>query len=308
MEQNYVGLFAISRIVLYNRRDCCGEQLVNAEIRVGGALVSNSLTAAQINLNQLVRRVAGASTSGAIITVELRPPVTGRYITLQNFGNNATARAASLQVAELQQHGAGYGNSALVLATSTQPDAGACCQACFSRVDCIHWDYTPSSHTCHLRPDSGPRLDIQMDGDRVTGSRNEVRWISSLPTAFVPFGQRVIASAWQSTTFYRTFWLSAEQLQQQQAALGGVVTTPVLNLTIIADDLATAFVNGQEVGRTAVFPERSVLQVSNLRPGPNLVVLHCNSTGGLPVVAASLAFGGPDGSVLLQTDHTWNWL
>ncbi|EFJ40735.1 hypothetical protein VOLCADRAFT_99428 [Volvox carteri f. nagariensis] len=136
----------------------------------------------------------------------------------------------------------------------------------------------------------------------------QVRWISSLPTAFVPFGQRVIASAWQSTTFYRTFWLSAEQLQQQQAALGGVVTTPVLNLTIIADDLATAFVNGQEVGRTAVFPERSVLQVSNLRPGPNLVVLHCNSTGGPAVVAASLAFGGPDGSVLLQTDHTWNWL
>ncbi|EFJ40734.1 hypothetical protein VOLCADRAFT_99427 [Volvox carteri f. nagariensis] len=276
---SYQGLFTISRIVLYNRRDCCGEQLVNAEIRVGGALVSNSLTAAQINLNQLVRRVAGASTIGAIITVQLRPPVTGRYITLQNFGNNATARAASLQVAELQVYG------------------------------------TPAGMVRTANPSSmwmGSRWlwlgGVSSSSSVSQSSSADVRWISSLPTAFVPFGQRVIASAWQSTTFYRTFWLSAEQLQQQQAALGGVVTTPVLNLTIIADDLATAFVNGQEVGRTAMFPERSVLQVSNLQPGPNLVVLHCNSTGGLPVVAASLAFGGPDGSVLLQTDHTWNWL
>ncbi|GIL60008.1 hypothetical protein Vafri_14647 [Volvox africanus] len=130
-------------------------------------------------------------------------------------------------------------------------------------------------------------------------------WISSVPTAFVQFGHQHMWSSWQSTTFYRTFWVAQEQLVVEQAnatAAANATTT----LTLIADDMAIVRVNGQEVGKTVLFPRQSSLQVSELRTGHNLIELQCQGTEGPPSVVASLV--GPRGSVLLQTDHTWNWL
>lgn len=122
---------------------------------------------------------------------------------------------------------------------------------------------------------------------------NAARWISSSHGAFVSLGQKVTKSAWQSVTFYRTFWVSPEK--------AGMVAT----LMLMADRLGSAYVNGQLANHTAVFPEQAEIRTA-LLPGRNLVTVQCNSTGSPPVVVASLL--QPDGEVLLRTDHTWLWL
>ncbi|GLC64921.1 hypothetical protein PLESTF_000222000 [Pleodorina starrii] len=96
------GLFTISQIVYYNRRDCCGERVVFAEFRIGGALVANNLSALQITLNELVFKMTGPSSTGAVVTINVNPPVSGRFVTMQNFGDSTLPQ---LHIAELQVYG-----------------------------------------------------------------------------------------------------------------------------------------------------------------------------------------------------------
>ncbi|GLC46385.1 hypothetical protein PLESTB_001769500 [Pleodorina starrii] len=319
----------------------------------------------------------GPSSTASVLTIDLEPPVTGRYITLQNFGN--ASAVSELQISELQvygipagmvrstflqpgwitsrlwlgwssnisprkhspfsdcsllQYGATYGNDSAALATSTQPDAGACCQACYVNSICIHWDFELGSRVCRLRGDrsvssaAASLLTVKREDGRVAGSRNGVstyvthprystasagsgfvtdtyaRWISSLPTAFVPFGNRVLASAWVYTTFYKT--LLAPPAAGVDPITGQQPSTLLVTLTVVADDEAVVLVNGLQVGQTAGSLVQTVLQFKLQAGSRNLIVLQCGGTGGPAVVVASLA--GPDGSVLARTDHTWLWL
>ncbi|GIL64981.1 hypothetical protein Vafri_18815, partial [Volvox africanus] len=381
------SLFSVSRVMFYNRRDCCGYLGAGLEFRIGGALVSNTVTMSQIPFNQLVYKTTGSISTGAVITIELEPPVVGRYVTVQAVARGS--RQQQLQVAELKvyaspagmvrttylgwswmssrlwlggissngsvlsidddvpassivdcslmQYGAGYGNDSIVLSIRTERNEGSCCHACFTESNCVHWDYIARSQTCLLRPALAPEvLYVRQDDDRVLGTRNgvstyighpnlpegfkadnEAMWISSVPTAFVQFGHQHMWSSWQPTTFYRTFWVSQEQLlvvaeqANTNATAAGNVTiihasTTTGTLMLIADDLAIVHLNGQEVGRTALFPGQSVMQVSGLRIGHNLIELQCQGTSGPPLVVASLV--GPRGVVLLHTDHAWNWM
>lgn len=151
----------------------------------------------------------------------------------------------------------------------------------------------------------------------------KARWISSSPVAFVPAGIRIITTAWATTTFFKSFQLFAEQLQFSTNTTTNNLsndtrlepapanpTTAAATLTIMADDTATVFVNSQQVGQTQLFPHQSVLQVPAdlLRAGYNLIAIHVRSTGGPAVVVASLTSAVNDGSVLLRTDSSWNWL
>ncbi|EFJ46737.1 hypothetical protein VOLCADRAFT_92832 [Volvox carteri f. nagariensis] len=294
------GLYNVNRIVLYSRQDCCKELLANAEIRVGGALVSNFLTSAQIPLNQLVYRVMGPSTSGSVLNIELYPPVTGRYITLQSFGINNATVPSLLQMAEVQAYGELAGLVRTTDLGSSPASALLLRGGASSRGLELHATGTAltagvSTYVYH------PRLTIG-----AIPPDPEVVWISSQPTAFVPIMNQLMASTWQSTTFYRSFQLTADQLQRQLGQLGQAATSTNATLTVFADDLATVLVNGREIGRTTSFPSRNVFQVSELRAGHNLIVLRCDGLRGPAVVLASLA--GPDGALLLHTDHTWNWL
>ncbi|GLC61560.1 hypothetical protein PLESTB_001769700 [Pleodorina starrii] len=53
------------------------------------------------------------------------------------------------------QYGARYGNDSAVLATSTEPDEGACCQACYVSSTCVYWDWERSTGICRLKPNQG---------------------------------------------------------------------------------------------------------------------------------------------------------
>ncbi|GLC44978.1 hypothetical protein PLESTB_001747600 [Pleodorina starrii] len=245
-------------------------------------------------------------------------------------------------------------SAALLLATSTQPDEGACCQACYANPICIHWDFElGGSRACRLWRDRAANtvsasslLRVQQNDGRVAGSRNGVstyvnhpryysaaavsaaaaaagsfntaaddngaRWISSMPTAFVPFGNRVAASAWAYTTFYKTFFvppvgttaadddpITATAQPQQQQLMN-------VTITVIADDEAVVFVNGQQIGQTTGSLVQTALQLT-LQAGPrHLLVLQCKGTGGPAVVVAKVV--GLEGSLLAYTDHTWMWL
>ncbi|GLC71125.1 hypothetical protein PLESTF_001077200 [Pleodorina starrii] len=132
------------------------------------------------------------------------------------------------------------------------------------------------------------------------------RWISSLPTAFVPFANRVKASAWAYTTFYKTVLVPpaaaadpADPTTAQQPHLN-------VTLTIVADDEAVVYLNGQQKGQTTGSLIQTVLRLTLQAGSRHLLALQCGGTGGPAVVMAILT--GPDGSVLAYTDHTWLWL
>ncbi|GIM16652.1 hypothetical protein Vretimale_19270, partial [Volvox reticuliferus] len=372
------GLFTVTRVVYHNRLDCCGDLTARLEVRLGGALITNALTAPQIPLNELVYKMNGSSTTGAVVTIQLDSPITGRYITLQSFGNDlelgngrdTTDRiAAQLQISELEvygipagmvrtaygrprwinyrlwqgwkgipsseesvdpdcsllHYGAGYSNDTFVISTSNQPDEGACCQACFTQATCVHWDFSLSTHMCRLRRDT-PSLNVRLNDDRVSGSCNEAstyvshpqiptgfsadrkaRWISTSAVAFAPIVRQFVATASQNTTFYRAFQVSLEQVQAATAAATG--NTSIATLTIVADDMATVFLNNQLLGQAAPFPGQSVFPIPMelLRAADHNVIVVCaSSTGGPAVVVASLT--AADGTVLVHTDASWNWL
>ncbi|GLC59997.1 hypothetical protein PLESTB_001562100 [Pleodorina starrii] len=77
------------------------------------------------------------------------------------------------------QYGAAYGDdSAALLATSTQPDESACCQACYVRSTCLYWDWERSTRTCRLKGDQGRSIPAGQlipgfwrNSDRVAGGK-----------------------------------------------------------------------------------------------------------------------------------------
>ncbi|GIL76855.1 hypothetical protein Vretifemale_6393, partial [Volvox reticuliferus] len=91
----------IHQITVWNRRDCCPERLVDAEIRVGNTSIRRSKDASAIPLNSLVWKQTGAgSYEVPFYTIILEPPRRARWVTIQNFPSNGSN--VVLSVAELQ--------------------------------------------------------------------------------------------------------------------------------------------------------------------------------------------------------------
>ncbi|EFJ47367.1 hypothetical protein VOLCADRAFT_92173 [Volvox carteri f. nagariensis] len=112
-------LVTISSIILYIRRDCCGSELANAEIRFGGAPVY-PWDSSNMEENYLLDNMpaGAASTTGGIIPFLADPPRTGRYLTVQNKNvNTMMSSAVHLAVAELQVYGTIAGDSATLSAS-----------------------------------------------------------------------------------------------------------------------------------------------------------------------------------------------
>ncbi len=85
------SLSAINQLVLYNRIDCCGERLVNAEIRIGNVSISTQADTRKLGQNALVwKQPAGhIATTNAIYIITLPKPVQGRWVTLQNLNSDS---------------------------------------------------------------------------------------------------------------------------------------------------------------------------------------------------------------------------
>ncbi|EFJ53116.1 hypothetical protein VOLCADRAFT_86069 [Volvox carteri f. nagariensis] len=82
------AIYSVSKIVIYNRQDCCGSRLYNAEVRVGVVPISALADGWRIPENTLVWTLGGAGTTGAVYTIKLSPPYEGRWVTLQNKGGD----------------------------------------------------------------------------------------------------------------------------------------------------------------------------------------------------------------------------
>ncbi|EFJ53117.1 hypothetical protein VOLCADRAFT_86070 [Volvox carteri f. nagariensis] len=75
--------FLVSRVIIYNRLDCCGSQLWNAEVRIGN--MNGGTFGIPLSSNALVWTLSGGSSTGAVHQITISPRVTGRWVTLQNF-------------------------------------------------------------------------------------------------------------------------------------------------------------------------------------------------------------------------------
>lgn len=77
----------ISRIILFNRQDCCGSRLMNAELRIGMVSITSIGDSASISSNAVVwRQPAGVvGITGARYTINLATAVLGRWVILQNY-------------------------------------------------------------------------------------------------------------------------------------------------------------------------------------------------------------------------------
>ncbi|GIM04038.1 hypothetical protein Vretimale_8673, partial [Volvox reticuliferus] len=96
------ALSYIHQITIWNRRDCCPERLVDAEIRVGNTSIRTSKDSSAIPLNSLVWKQTGAGSYEApFYTIILEPPRLASWVTIQNFphkGSNVGLSVAELQV------------------------------------------------------------------------------------------------------------------------------------------------------------------------------------------------------------------
>ncbi|GLC71126.1 hypothetical protein PLESTF_001077300 [Pleodorina starrii] len=93
-------LVTINRIVYYNRRDCCGENVVGINVRFGGAR-STTADADVVTQNPVVifTGLNTRSSTGAVLTVDLVPLPTGRFLSFH------TVFASAIYVAELEAYG-----------------------------------------------------------------------------------------------------------------------------------------------------------------------------------------------------------
>ncbi|EFJ40733.1 hypothetical protein VOLCADRAFT_99426 [Volvox carteri f. nagariensis] len=100
----------ISSIALYHRRDCCGQELVNAEFRLGGAAVLLSDASNYFYNYRLDNASSGPGTTGGVILLNLNPPRTGRTLLVRNSNVNPSPYVR-LAMAELQVYGMPAGNN-----------------------------------------------------------------------------------------------------------------------------------------------------------------------------------------------------
>lgn len=82
----------VSRMVIYNRDDCCGKRLSHSQIRFfNGSSVPVSGPAGPITSGQLVWTQAAPIAQGSAYAINLDPPAVGRFLTLQNFNPSKNA-------------------------------------------------------------------------------------------------------------------------------------------------------------------------------------------------------------------------
>lgn len=86
----------ISQLVLYNRMDCCGERLLNAEIRVGMNGISSTADNGKLSQNAVVWKQPAGTTgqTGEPIIISLSSPIYGRWVTLQNLNPDSGGHAS----------------------------------------------------------------------------------------------------------------------------------------------------------------------------------------------------------------------
>ncbi|GLC44201.1 hypothetical protein PLESTM_001568000 [Pleodorina starrii] len=314
-------IFHIDRIVYYNRRDCCGNNTGGAEFRVGGAQVPINGTAQQMTHNTLVHRSRGSGSTGQVLTINLDPPVVGRWLTMQSFGS---AGKPNLQIAELQaygapavcsirQYGASYGNDAGALSTLRLRSEGACCDACARTSACLYWDYDFTSGSCRLKGLDSVMVKGQpalvADSSRVCGVKRPVGFYTRHPS--VQFSPDSRAHFIWSRVDVSTNEPPADQLVYLFRTLKSETATNA-TFKVLADDTATVFVNGKQYGPTVLWDPRNISRVTDVRvelqPGDNLIVLMCTQVRRGPAMVAAALFSEDGSTVLLRTDYAWGWI
>ncbi|GIL48057.1 hypothetical protein Vafri_4757 [Volvox africanus] len=306
---DFAELVTVSEVVLYIPRM---DQALDLRFRFGGAVIST--TDSQFLFNQIINGFRANSTpASGVVTVRNNPPVTGRFLSV-GFGEVIGSQVAEVQVygtpaaCTIQLlYGAAYGDDTGALSTTTLPDEGACCQACYMEPRCLYWDYQLSTDMCRLKGDQGAAIPegqsipgFWPNADRVAGAKRGVSTYNYIGFMLEDQGAIMIWStpnaliarqtAVWNTYFYRSFFTSE----------------PVLNATLLlsTNDHGTVFLNGQQLSPTST-KENTTRIAINLKAGLNLLAIRVFNWGGRAYLVASLY--APNRTVLLRTDHTWVW-
>ena len=87
------GTAIVKRVIIINRKDCCGERLRNLEVRAGIYdlekywLVEGNFIEQHISLNSHCGNYAGPGTTGETIEIYCNPKITANYVTVQMLGH-----------------------------------------------------------------------------------------------------------------------------------------------------------------------------------------------------------------------------
>ncbi|KAG2501520.1 hypothetical protein HYH03_000027 [Edaphochlamys debaryana] len=150
----------VTRVVVHNRADSWGERLDRSELRIGGAPLDQP--GADPAANPLVWRQASAARRAEVITVDLDPPVAGRWVSLQNLNPRPEPEGYYfLHVAEVQVYGTADlvpGRPLFSSSLAADPawcNAPACATALVSDGD-------PATHFHSAEGDTAPWLSVDL--------------------------------------------------------------------------------------------------------------------------------------------------
>ncbi|GIL66402.1 hypothetical protein Vafri_19932, partial [Volvox africanus] len=96
---------SISKVVLWNRCDCCWHRLENAELRIGNVSINTVSDTSSLTSNPLVWKQQPTdfeqfSAPCVSLSILLDPPKVGRWVTLQN--NNGRVNEPYINIYEVQ--------------------------------------------------------------------------------------------------------------------------------------------------------------------------------------------------------------
>ncbi|GIL58326.1 hypothetical protein Vafri_13395, partial [Volvox africanus] len=119
---------SISKVVLWNRCDCCWHRLENAELRIGNVSITEPSDTSSLTRNPLVWKQQPTdfeqfSASCASLSILLYPPKVGRWVTLQN--KNGRADEPFINIYEVQVFAGPFISNSTATATATAITASA---------------------------------------------------------------------------------------------------------------------------------------------------------------------------------------
>ncbi|XP_006819522.1 plasminogen-like, partial [Saccoglossus kowalevskii] len=144
--------YKVHRVILFNRIDCCSENLVNAEVRIGHNgenFLENSVCGSHVTAEQ---------TEKPSVVITCNPPIRGQYVSVQLIGKEGVLTLCEVEVYAANKALASFiltpyaalpGHNNLQLMEKT---AEQCAMSCLQETSfmCHSFDYKREDNICWL--------------------------------------------------------------------------------------------------------------------------------------------------------------
>ncbi|EFJ48199.1 hypothetical protein VOLCADRAFT_91327 [Volvox carteri f. nagariensis] len=311
----------VKRVVIINRRDCCQDQLRNAELRIGNVSITNAAGGGDtrnITGNPLVWQQDAGTYINASATIPFDTPKVGRWVTLQ-------IKQPTLHITEIQVFGyyaasavcanvlpgTTYGTEASTITILKMQSSGDCCSACSVNPDCRYWVFRRCKNTCTLKRDEGAGPGFFIDEKTVAGG---VRPVALFGTP------RVAIWRYKSFVDPEAQWIWSRGSAAQ--FLDGVPENPpttfsyvyraasavTANISVGTNSNAWIYINGMQMNTSIDYFGIFISSLSvTLQKGPNLIQILVQNTFDGSSAGVVMSFRNSSGRVLARSNASWVW-